>query len=86
MKKYLVMFSEGSLEDNRIFSTRQDAKDFILNQFEKFLDWSGEHTRRLWRSISEVRKTFDEENGITDFANIFEIRENDTSDIDWEAY
>lgn len=85
MKKYIVAFSGLDMEEEcRFFSTREKAKEFIIDQFKKFIDDGGEDRRELWGdTIESYEEDFEQYKGIEDFAYINEVEEDDTTDVDW---
>lgn len=83
MKLYLVMDAING-EDYRIFSTRKNAQNFILKQFENFLKWEKEHFPEIKSiSVEQAIIYFKEVNGVEDFMYIEELTVDDFSDIKW---
>ena len=84
MKIYLVIDAFNG-EDHRVFTIKNDAKNFILKQYESYLKWEKENFPEMEQiiNIEKAKTYFKEINGVEDFMYIMELTLNDFSDIKW---
>ena len=84
MEIYLVMDAING-EDYRVFTMKNDAKNFILKQYESFLKWEKENFPEMEQVIDmeKAKAYFKEINGVEDFMYIEELTLDDFSDIEW---
>ncbi|MBQ4122254.1 hypothetical protein IJD44_00795 [bacterium] len=84
MKIYLVMDAING-KDYRVFTMKNDAKNFILKQYESFLKWEKENFPEMEQVIDmeKAKVYFKEINGVEDFMYIEELTLDDFSDIEW---
>ena len=84
--KYVVTIYSLSGDEPviRIFTNRDNAKNFLLRQYGLFYLNLDSRDRDLWDSYTEVSQYINELLSIEDFGYITEIdKEDDFSNIDW---
>ena len=85
MTVYIVGESLECEEANiRVFSTKEKAKEFIINSYEKFIN----HPKNIelaknWSPLDEVKHHFEYVHGIEDFMYVDERVLDDNSEIIW---
>lgn len=84
--KYVVTIYSLSGDEPiiRIFTNRDNAKNFLFSQYALFCLSLDSGSKDLWESYTEVSQHINEFLSIEDFGYITEIdKEDDFSNIDW---
>lgn len=83
MKVYTVLFAYLENDLPVLFSTYENAKNWLLQQYANFMQYEGFRAKD-WPTMEEAQEDFSVWDGVCDFASIEEIQMDCAINIIWE--